>query len=110
MHERLEDALERLEGFLNGNEHYPGVLPEDIETGFFSEPEGVRLKLHGKRLEAELLSHRLRVGFVWNGSYWMREQNHETLPDPATLLLEEIRRVAERLERLEAYLKERLGE
>ncbi len=114
----LAAAIEAFRGYLDGDGEHPGLTPWDFEIGV-EPPEGVDLAFDPKtkRLAVGFLALRRRVFFRWNGYGWeLDEEQPPAVLDPPpgeepslAEVMAAIRRLEERLERLEAWLRQRLG-
>ncbi len=114
----LTAAIEAFRGFLDGDEEHPGLTPWDFEIGV-EPPEGVALAFDPKtkRLGVGFLRLGRQVFFRWNGYGWELDPDEPPLPlearevEEASLaaVLAAIRALEARLDRLEAWLRERLG-
>lgn len=118
-----EALLKRVEGYINGDDQYPGLTPEDFTSGPIIPFPGVHLSFEPstRRLTAEVSEAGVRLEFLWNGLAWLAKRQTR-VEDPDSRGDEggndpEIRRlrlaieaIAERLIHLERYLKEKLGE
>ncbi len=105
----LEAAKEALRNFLDGDDHRPGVVPWDLENGV-EPPPGMELhyRADDRILWAYLRDYGVRVRYRWDGFRWVEEESDATPEDTAqalATLIQEVRRLEDRIARLEHLLK-----
>jgi len=108
----LEAAMEAFRNFLDGDERRPGLVPWDLEAGV-EPPPGVELRYRAddQSLWVHFREHGVRVRYRWDGFRWVEEES-DAAPvaegaggGDLAALAQAVRRLEERLLRLERLLK-----
>ena len=103
--------MEAFRSFLDGDDHRPGLVPWDLDAGV-EPPPGVELRYRAddQTLWAYFREHGVRVRYRWNGFRWVEEES-DAVPvaegegEALAVLTQAVRRLEERLLRLERMLK-----
>jgi len=104
---RVEEAIERFRGFLEGDDRYPGLIPEDFEYGV-EPPPGVSLDYDpgSGRLRVRFADPDAEVTFRWVDYGWQIEEYPRDLAASEADLVRALVSLEERIRALEELCRQ----